>query len=86
MYMVQETSIVQGPTCESCRHEWYLAFSNPGLVGPKRRNTRASFGSSKEAMEQQAEEDAALGWPVVEVNSDGDGPPESDPTGNGQGR
>ena len=27
MYTVQETSIVQGPTCESCRHEWYLAFS-----------------------------------------------------------
>ena len=28
-------------------------------------------------MEQQAEEEAALGWHVVEVNSDGDGPPES---------
>ena len=56
-----------------------LGVRSPGLVGPKRRNTRASFGSSKEAMEQHAEEDAALGWPVVEVNSDGDGPPESVP-------
>ena len=62
-----------------------LGVRGPGLVGPKRRNTRASFGSSKEAMEQQAEEDAALGWPVVEVNSDGDGPPESVPARNGKG-
>ena len=36
-------------------------------------------------MEQHAEEDAALGWPVVEVNSDGDGPPESVPARNGKG-
>ena len=62
-----------------------LGVRSPGLVGPKRRNTRASFGSSKEAMEQQAEEDAALGWPMVEVNSDGDGPPESVPARNGKG-
>ena len=42
-----------------------LGVRSPGLVGPKRRNTRASFGSSKEAMEQQAEEDAALGWALA---------------------
>ena len=36
-----------------------------GLDDPKRSNTRASGGNNKEAMEQRAEEDAALGWALA---------------------